>query len=125
MKKIIRNLIYFLFPPYKRYHRFMKSQSCAVTFRQYMTFWLSKKECGGYWPVHRNSEITHPQNIYIGINSSVLNRPGCYLQGNGGVYIGNYVLFASNIGVISGNHDSYHRMQHVNKEVRIDDYCWT
>ena len=76
------------------------------------------------WPVHRNSEVTHPQNIYVGINSNAGTRPGCYLQGNGGIWIGNYVHFASNIGIISGNHSLYNQMEHELKEVRIDDYCW-
>lgn len=77
-----------------------------------------------YWPVHKNSEVTHPQNIYVGINSNAGTRPGCYLQGNGGIHIGNYVHFASNIGIISANHDLYNQMKHETKEVRIDDYCW-
>ena len=79
---------------------------------------------GGYWPVHHNSEVTHAQNVYVGINSNAGTRPGCYIQGNGGIWIGNYVHFASNIGVISGNHSLYNQMEHENKEVRIDDYCW-
>lgn len=68
--------------------------------------------------------MTHPNNIYVGINSNAGTRSGCYLQGNGGIFIGNYVHFASNIGIISANHDMYYHMQHVNKEVWIDDYCW-
>lgn len=77
-----------------------------------------------HWPVHRNSEVTHPQNIYVGINSNAGTRPGCYLQGNGGIWIGNYVHFASNTGIISGNHSLYNQMEHELKEVRIEDYCW-
>lgn len=68
--------------------------------------------------------MTHPQNIYVGINSNAGTRPGCYLQGNGGIWIGNYVHFASNIGIISGNHSLYNQMEHELKEVRIEDYCW-
>lgn len=126
MKKIIRKMAYLFFPSLKKYHRFMKSQSCRVSFLEYVRFCLSygHKNKGVYWPVHKNSTITHPNNIFIGINSSVGAQPGCYIQGNGGIRIGNYVLFASNIGIISANHDLYHRMQHVPKEVRIDDYSW-
>lgn len=79
---------------------------------------------GVYWPIHRNSEVTHPQNIYVGINSNAGTRPGCYLQGNGGIWIGNYVHFASNIVIISENHSLYNQMEHELKEVRIEDYCW-
>ena len=31
---------------------------------------------------------------------------------------------ASNVGIISGNHDVYDHTKHINKEVRIGDYCW-
>lgn len=123
MKMIIKTLVYFFFPPLKRYHRFTKSQSNKVSFGQWIAFWF-RRDKSIYWPVNRNSEVTHPNNIYVGINSNAATRPGCYLQGNGGIYIGNYVHFASNIGIISANHDMYHHMQHVPKEVRIDDYCW-
>jgi len=74
--------------------------------------------------VHKNSEITHPYNIFVGINSNPGTRPGCYIQGNGGIYIGNYVHFASNIGVISANHDVYDQSKHICKKVIIEDYCW-
>jgi acetyltransferase-like isoleucine patch superfamily enzyme len=60
----------------------------------------------------------------VGINTNAGTRPGCYLQGNGGIYIGNYVHFASNIGVISGNHDLNDQTKHKTKEVRIGDYTW-
>lgn len=123
MKKVIKYLVYLIFPTLKKYHRFKKSQSNIVTFKQWMAFWCKRnKSC--YWPVHKNSEVTHPKNIYVGINSNAGTRPGCYIQGNGGIWIGNYVRFASNIGVISGNHGLYNHMTHDNKEVHIDDYCW-
>ena len=73
--------------------------------------------------MHKNSVVTHPNNIYVGINSNAGTRPGCYLQGNGGIWIGNYVHFASNIGIISANHSLYNQMKHEHKEVRIEDYC--
>ena len=123
MKRIVRSIMFFFFPPLKRYHSFIKSQSNHVLFKQWSRFWL-RKDKSVYWPVHNNSEVTHPKNIFVGINSNVGTRPGCYIQGNGGIRIGNYVRFASNIGVISGNHGLYNHMTHDNKEVCIDDYCW-
>jgi acetyltransferase-like isoleucine patch superfamily enzyme len=123
MKKNFKHLFYFLFPLLKKIHRFSKSQSNKVTFKQWLWFWLfGDKRI--YWPVNNNSEVTHPNNIFVGINSNAGTRPGCYLQGNGGIHIGDYVHFASNIGIISANHDMYHHMQHVPKEVIIDNYCW-
>lgn len=123
MKRVIKYLVFFFFPPLKHYYSFIKSQSNQVSFKQWFKFWLRKNK-NIYWPVHKNSEVTHPENIYVGINSNAGTRPGCYIQGNGGIWIGNYVRFASNIGVISGNHGLYNHMTHDNREVRIDDYCW-
>jgi len=115
--------VYFFFPPLKKYHRFMKSQTSTVTFGQWCRFWLSKnKQC--YWPVHGTSLVTHPKNIYVGINSKLGIQSNNYIQGNGGVFIGNYVTIARNVGIISANHDVYDHTKHYEKEVRIDDYCW-
>lgn len=123
MKSFLRSLVCFFFPPLKKYYRFKKSQTNKVTRFQWCRFWLSKdKRC--YWPVHKNSEVTHPNNVFVGINSNAGTRAGCYIQGNGSVYIGNYVRFATNIGIISGNHGLYEHMTHDNKEVIIEDYCW-
>lgn len=123
LKSLLKIILFPIFPPLKRYHRFCQSQTNDISFVQWCRFWLigNKKV---YWPIHKNSEVTHPYNIYVGINSNVGTRPGCYIQGNGGIRIGNYVHFASNIGVISGNHGLYNHMVHDKKEVRIDDYCW-
>ena len=119
---MLRKLAYSI-KPFAQWLWFRKTITNRVTIWQYLNFILtSKKKI--YWPVHKNSEVTNPLNIYVGINSNAATRPGCYLQGNGGIHIGNYVHFASNIGIISGNHDVYDQMQHVTKEVRIDDYCW-
>ena len=119
---MLRKLAYSI-KPFAQWLWFRKTITNRVTIWQYLNFILtSKKKI--YWPVHKNSEVTLPLNIYVGINSNAATRPGCYLQGNGGIHIGNYVHFASNIGIISGNHDVYDQMQHVTKEVRIDDYCW-
>lgn len=123
IKAFLKSICYLLFPPVKKYHLFEGSQSNKISFKKWCRFWLSNNR-SIYWPVHENSEVTHPQNIIVGINSNPGTRPGCYLQGNGGIRIGNYVSFASNVGVISGNHNSYNHLIHDNKEVRIDDYCW-
>lgn len=74
--------------------------------------------------MHKNSEVTHLGNIFVGINSNPGTRPGCYIQDNGGIYIGNFCEFASNIGIISANHNIYNPKEHDCKYVFIDDYCW-
>lgn len=110
-------------PIVRDYIGFQRSITNDVGVRNYLKFKILYKG-GVYWPVHKNSEITHPNNIFVGVNSNAATRSGCYLQGNGGIFIGNYVHFASNIGIISANHDANSQMNHICKEVQIGDYCW-
>ena len=123
MKDILKKIIFFLLPFLRGYFNFCYSITNRVTLKDYLRFKIQRKKMI-YWPVHKNSEITHPKNIFVGINSNPGTRPGCYIQGNGGIYIGNYVHFASNIGIISANHDLYNQKQHIEKEVVIGDYSW-
>lgn len=121
--KYIFGLIKIICPPIRGYVNFRRSLTNRVSFWQYIRFYLRKNK-SIYWPVHKNSEVTHPERIFVGINTNAGTRPGCYIQGNGGIYIGNYVHFASNIGIISGNHDVYNQQKHIEKEVHIGDYTW-
>lgn len=123
MKELIKAIIFFLFPPLKHYYDFSSSQICHISFRQWAAFWLKRdKRC--YWPTYKDAELTHPENMFIGINSRVGLRPGNYIQGNGGLIIGKYVGVTGNVGIISGNHDVLDHSKHINKEIRIGDYCW-
>lgn len=77
-----------------------------------------------YWPVHFTSLITHPKNIKIGIGTAPGLSPGCYIQGGGEIYIGDYTLVAPNVGIVSANHDIYDSKIHVKGVVNIGNYCW-
>lgn len=122
MKKLLKKILLYI-PAIKVYCEFKKSLTNKVTFRQYISFKFRRNK-RIYWPVHSNSEVTHPENIYVGINTNPGTRPGCYIQGNGGIYIGDYCRFASNIGIISANHDLYDHTKHNNNPIRLDKYCW-
>lgn len=77
-----------------------------------------------YWPAHFTSKITHYNNIEIGIGTAPGLSPGCYIQGGGGIKIGNYTIVAPNVGIISSNHDLHDSSMHINKKVVIGNYCW-
>lgn len=77
-----------------------------------------------YWPVHFTSVISNYKNIYAGIDTSPGFSPGCYIQGVGKVYIGDYTQIASNVGIISSNHNLYDTRKHQIGEVRIGKYSW-
>lgn len=79
---------------------------------------------GVYWPVHYTSVVTHPENIYIGCGTAPGLAPGCYIQGGGKVFIGDYTLLAPNVGIISANHNLYNARVHIPDIVRIGNYCW-
>lgn len=118
INKLIYNVI-----KWGGYYNFRKSVTNGVSRWQYLKFKMSRDK-RVYWPVHKNSEVTHPDRIFVGINSNPATRPGCYLQGNGTIYIGDYVHFASNIGIISGNHGLYDHYKHECAPVVINDYSW-
>jgi acetyltransferase-like isoleucine patch superfamily enzyme len=105
------------------YLKFHKSLTNKVSFGKYLKFQL-KKNKSIYWPIHKTTDVTHPQNIFVGINSNAGTRSGCYIQGNGKIFIGDYVHFASNIGVLSGNHGVYKHFETEKKETIIGDYSW-
>ncbi|PMK05031.1 acyltransferase [Vibrio sp. 10N.261.55.A7] len=76
------------------------------------------------WPVHHTSIVTGWENVSIGIDVNPGYMPGCYIQGIGKIKIGNYTQIASNVGIISANHDLNDTRVHYQKETAIGEYCW-
>lgn len=94
-----------------------------VSLFTYLKFNYFNKNKRIYFPVHKGAEVNG--NILLGVNNDILKRPGNYIQGVGGVIIGDYVSFASNIGVISSNHNVYNLKERAKKSlVIIGDYSW-
>lgn len=78
-----------------------------------------------YWPVHHSSLVVGWRNIWAGVETSPGYMPGCYIQGLGGIYIGDYTQIAANVGMISANHDLYDNRKHSkNERIHIGSYCW-
>lgn len=118
-----RRIIFAIFPITKEYYRFLNSITNKVSLWQWVK-WKISRDKRIYWPVHPVTEVTGVDNIYVGYGSNPGTRAGCYIQGNGGLYIGNYVAFASNVALISSNHDVYDQSKYTDKEVILEDYCW-
>lgn len=91
-------------------------------------FWFKQKVLGynrfAYWPLHQTSIVSNPQNVLAGIETSPGIMPGCYIQAIGKIYIGDYTQIASNVGIISANHNPYDNRNHIVKEIHIGKYCW-
>jgi acetyltransferase-like isoleucine patch superfamily enzyme len=64
------------------------------------------------------------ENIIIGVDVCPGLMKGCYIQGKGGVDIGDYTQIAPNVVIVSANHDLYDSRQHVAAAVKIGKYCW-
>lgn len=117
----LRNIVQLLIPFGKGYFDFGDSTILPDTYWGYLLFRLGLAKT--YWPKAKTCLVANPRNIFVGINSKI-GRPGAYIQGLGGVYIGNYVRFGPNVGILSANHDLYNRDSYNTKSIKIGDYCW-
>jgi acetyltransferase-like isoleucine patch superfamily enzyme len=111
--------------PYFHFIRNTNHQAAQRTLRM----WFMQKVMGFnkhvYWPVHFTSKINQHQHIIVGVETLPGYEPGCYIQGMGKIYMGDYTLIAQNVGIISSNHDLYDTNKHDHDSViRIGHYCW-
>jgi len=113
------------------YIRFSKryNEPRAVSFIKFFLYntmpvpllhYFFKRE--GYLPIDRYSSDLRG-NIFVG-KCSRIQRQGCYIQGRGKLFIGDYVEMASNITIVSGLHSLYNQDEGVLKETIIGDHCW-
>lgn len=102
-----------------------RNSSCPITIRNFVFQKILGINRKAYWPVHYTSKVVGVKNIYVGIGSSPGASPGCYIQGIGRIWVGNYVFIAPNVGIISANHDVYDHTKHNRTgKVVIGDYSW-
>lgn len=115
MKSLIK-----MIPIVSLYLKYIRTRQQA-SFMQFLKFRL----WGGdvYWRKEKGVQILNPRNIYVGVNCSV-GRCGSYYQGAGGIFIGNYVRLANNVGLLSSNHDLLDHNKSHHKKIVIGDYSW-
>ncbi len=126
LKKLIK-YVYFSFLKSNNLTRIVyetRSTQTPVTLYQIVKFKIFRLGRGIYWPTHPSSKIASYQNIIIGIETSPGMMPGCYIQGNGKIVIGDYTQIGPGVGIISSNHDIYDNRIGVHSTIRIGDYCW-
>lgn len=126
IKNIIKYIYWGLikFFPFTRCIYETRTTQTPITFK----YWFFQKILGinrrAYWQVHFSSVVTCPENVIAGIETSPGMMPGCYIQGIGKIYIGDYTQIAANVGIISSNHDLYDTNKHIVSTVKIGKYCW-
>jgi acetyltransferase-like isoleucine patch superfamily enzyme len=118
---------------FKKILRILPFARRIIDTRYYQTpitlrYWFVQKilgfNRGAYWPVHFTSVVNNWKKITIGVDVCPGYSPGCYIQGTGGIAIGDYTQIAQNVGIISANHSKYDNREHVLKGVKIGKYCW-
>ena len=130
MIECIKTLLTYI-PIIKKYRQFGKryNERYAVSFIKFIMFQVIPVKYLGfffektqYMPIDKYSSILRG-NVFVGKCTRV-QRSGCYIQGRGKVFIGDYVGIASNVAIISGNHDLYNQDLVTRKETIIGDHCW-
>lgn len=120
--KILEKIVMRL--PAFKFIRETKNTQTPITFK----IWYNQRIKGNnrfcYWPAHPSSLIVNFKNVYAGVETCPGYMPGCYIQAIGKIYIGDYTQIASNVGIISANHDVYDNRQHLPGTVTIGKYCW-
>ncbi|WP_315819846.1 acyltransferase [Paraflavitalea speifideaquila] len=112
--------------PFFRFIHETQDYQNRITFEN----WFNQKVLnkGGnkkaYWPVHYTSKVYDAENILVGIDAYPGIMNGCYIQGKGGIEIGDYTQIAPNVVIVSANHNVYDSRQHLEAKVKIGKYCW-
>ena len=91
-------------------------------FRQKILNWGGNRKA--YWPVHWTSKVYDVENILVGVDAYPGIMNGCYIQGRGGIIIGDYTQIAPNVVIVSANHDMYDARKYIPAQVKIGKYCW-
>ena len=104
----------------KQYNCLTKSK-VPFTYKDLILYKLFGRKV--YWYKHKNCIVANSHKIFVGLNCFV-GRPGSYIQGAGGVFIGNYVQFGPNVGILSANHDLYDQNKYNVAPIKIGDYSW-
>jgi acetyltransferase-like isoleucine patch superfamily enzyme len=93
--------------------------------RRWIYWWLFRA-IGKNAMIAADAYITHSYGITAG-EFLTINR-GCYIDGRGGIAIGDYVLIGPGVTIVSSNHslNEYPRMffAHENKCVSISNNVW-
>ena len=76
------------------------------------------------WPVHWSSRVVGCKNIQT-VDLAIGFMPGCNIDGRNGIVIGKNVILATNVSVISQNHDVSDFNKYVDERpIHIAENCW-
>ena len=122
--KVLFEIILGNFPSFRFFSK-TKNDEYPITF----SIWFNQKLRGingsAYWPVHPSSLVKFQHKVKIGKHSYPGYQPGCFINGSNGIIIGDFTYFATNVGLMSSNHDVNDLRKLVkSKPIEIGSYCW-
>lgn len=120
IKRVLRKLLDIVFVDIAR----TRGTAAPITYKNYFMQKVLGFNKTAYWPTHFTSVIGRADRIQIGIGCAPGLSPGCYIQGSGGIRIGDYTLVGPGVGLISKNHDVYNIATHKDGGIEIGQYCW-
>ena len=101
-----------------------KNTQVPVTFELWYVQQIQRHCPQAYWPIHPTSTVVCPEMIYCGIETSPGYMPGNYIQGYGGIYVGDYTQIGPNVGILSSNHGLGDNRIAEFSAVILGKYCW-
>lgn len=125
-KRLMLGLLKFVMGriPYFRFIRETADTQVPITWEIWWDQVFLARHKGLYWPIDPTSVVEDYQNVLIGVHTSPGYSPGCYIQGRGRVYIGDYTQIAQNVGIITAQWDVPSNSNGSTREVRIGKYAW-
>ena len=122
MKNFIKSILFQL-PVFGNYFKLRTCKYASFSFWKYFKFRFLTFNKTIYWPTSKTNLVANPNNIQIGKNCSI-GANGCYIQGNGELIFGDYVRVATNVGIMSGNHNPDNHTEQIKKKTVIGNYSW-
>lgn len=106
---------------------YSKSVGIPYVYLLYFLFPQKVLRINGFvpWPVHFTSRVMFRKRIKTGNRCFPGINSGCYIQGRGGIEIGNNLRMGPNTGLISANHDIDNYDKWIDKgPIKIGNNVW-
>lgn len=129
MKTMIKRILFYLLKKtsYGQAIYYSQFSQNMISFRIFILQKILRFNGSCYWPVHFTSIVQAPSKILIGVDTAPGIMNGCYIQGYGGVKIGDYTQIGPSVGIISLNHNPlnvYDYQKEKFPSINIGSYCW-
>lgn len=122
MRNFIKSILYPI-PVLGTYYKLKTCKYAGFSLWKYFKFQFLTRNKTIYWPISNTNLVANAANIQVGKNCSI-GANGCYIQGNGKLIFGDYVRVATNVGIMSGNHNPVNHVEQIQKETRIGSFSW-